>query len=671
MLLQKIILENYGLFAGKIEFDLAPRIRYRKERPIILFGGKNGAGKTTILEAIRLVLYGKAILGNRVTKDEYETFLHGRIHTGNNELLEPTYARVSITFEHVEIGEKKQYVVERAWTKKNNTGVKEFLKIKVNGKAMEKVTPGFWRGFIEDIIPERLSQLFFFDGEKIRGLADDESNSHVLADSIKMLLGLDIVERLKTDLEIYSTREARKRSDAKSKRAWDTAEKQIRNLKKNIRRDLDELAHIRTILDGILADIRNREKRLHQEGHLFATKRDNLTNKKTEIAAKIKDFEEKIRFECEKTYPFSLCPTMGKLLMKQLRSEEETKRLSLLKDELTDFHDAVVITLAEDEIIPADLRKKITLIIQKAINKKTDISIHPDAVPVLHEFSTSDVRRISDLISDSEERAITVHKTSEALQIMQNKLRDIVKELTRGPDEAQVQATFTEISSLNQRLGEFQQKEKNQQKEIKTKEYNLKALQREQNRYLDQQVARKDFKDRQSKIDTIQATLDAYLEKITASKIKQLCQTVVQGFNSLSHKGNIIKDIKIDPDNFTTTLYDQAEKPKPQESLSSAEKQLLAIAMLWGLAKTSGRPLPVVIDTPLGRLDSDHRSNLINNYFPHASHQVILLSTDTEVDQQLYRELSPNISHCYHLVYDGESNSTKVREEYFWKGLQE
>jgi DNA sulfur modification protein DndD len=75
----------------------------------------------------------------------------------------------------------------------------------------------------------------------------------------------------------------------------------------------------------------------------------------------------------------------------------------------------------------------------------------------------------------------------------------------------------------------------------------------------------------------------------------------------------------------------------------------------------------VIIDTPLGRLDSDHRRNLIENYFPNAGHQVILLSTDTEVDEELYNTLQPHISHCYHLKYNDQERYTSAKQEYFWK----
>ena len=144
-------------------------------------------------------------------------------------------------------------------------------------------------------------------------------------------------------------------------------------------------------------------------------------------------------------------------------------------------------------------------------------------------------------------------------------------------------------------------------------------------------------------------------------------------FNQLCRKHGLVKRIEIDPRNFAVTLYDRQNRSIPKAELSAGEKQIYAISMLWGLAKTSGRPLPMIIDTPLGRLDSDHRCRLIEHYFPYASHQVVVLSTDTELDKQNFEMLSPHVSHAYHLAYDQIQGSTKAEESYFWriKNLEE
>jgi DNA sulfur modification protein DndD len=87
--------------------------------------------------------------------------------------------------------------------------------------------------------------------------------------------------------------------------------------------------------------------------------------------------------------------------------------------------------------------------------------------------------------------------------------------------------------------------------------------------------------------------------------------------------------------------------------------------MVWGLAKASGRPLPCIIDTPLGRLDSEHRHLLLENYYPFASHQVILLSTDKEVDHHYLETINAHVGRIYQLCYDDVLGATMVHEGYF------
>ena len=90
----------------------------------------------------------------------------------------------------------------------------------------------------------------------------------------------------------------------------------------------------------------------------------------------------------------------------------------------------------------------------------------------------------------------------------------------------------------------------------------------------------------------------------------------------------------------------------------------MAIAILWGLGRASGRELPIVIDTPLARLDAEHRGRLLSRYFPYASHQVILLSTDSEINDKGLEALSPSISRAFHLQFDPEHGQTTIEEGY-------
>ena len=102
------------------------------------------------------------------------------------------------------------------------------------------------------------------------------------------------------------------------------------------------------------------------------------------------------------------------------------------------------------------------------------------------------------------------------------------------------------------------------------------------------------------------------------------------------------------------------------KDLSAGERQLLAVAILWGLAKASNSAAPTIIDTPLGRLDSEHRKNLVEQYFPQASEQVILLSTDEEFNPRYLKKINPYLSRSYLVAYDQKNNGSKVQEGYFF-----
>ena len=134
-------------------------------------------------------------------------------------------------------------------------------------------------------------------------------------------------------------------------------------------------------------------------------------------------------------------------------------------------------------------------------------------------------------------------------------------------------------------------------------------------------------------------------------------------------KHDFISDIKIDSD-YHIELQMEDGNYISKSILSNGEKQIFAISMLLALAKVSGRPLPFVIDTPLARLDSSHRDKIVENFFPNASHQVIIFSTDTEIDKMYFKKLAPHITRVYHLKYDDQTKSSLASEGYFWKPME-
>ena len=134
----------------------------------------------------------------------------------------------------------------------------------------------------------------------------------------------------------------------------------------------------------------------------------------------------------------------------------------------------------------------------------------------------------------------------------------------------------------------------------------------------------------------------------------------------LLHKRNFIEKISIDKETFEVKLFKGNDDEIAKTMLSKGELQMFATAVVWGLAKTSGRPLPFMIDTPLARLDEEHRQNLVEQFYPNASHQIIILSTDTEIDYNHFKKLEPYIERSFVIEYDSKEGKTIKHDRYFF-----
>ena len=170
-----------------------------------------------------------------------------------------------------------------------------------------------------------------------------------------------------------------------------------------------------------------------------------------------------------------------------------------------------------------------------------------------------------------------------------------------------------------------------------------------------------------NRIPKVKETLERFRQRVVSRHIGSLENAIYESFQHLIRKPKLLGSIKIAQDNFEMTLHDPSGAVVPFQILSAGERQLLATSILWGLAKVSGRPVPLVIDTPLGRLDSHHRTHLVERYFPAASHQVILLSTDEEIVGKYQKIIEGHVGKKFLLQFDQSKSSSAISEDYFQK----
>ena len=669
MILHKLTLNNVGLFRGQQTIPLTPN----GKGPIILIGGMNGAGKTTLLDAVRLCLYGRRALGHRVSHNEYNDYLSAMIHRDANSVMLLNHAAVSLEFEYAHGGETTKYRVERAWRQSgvDRRTVSEGLTVSENDLLNPEFETEHWQNRIDELIPIGVSQFFFFNGEDIQKLADDSSHDLYLAESIKALLGLNLVERLQSDLRIYANRLLKRDSPEPVQKEVETVESEIVTLRTSLTDAKTHVESLYTQIERLEIQITRQESRIAAEGGSYAKKRGNLKLRQEQLQSDIAVLENAIRDLCGELFPFTLVPELlkrlGERLVKEMELDEWETRNLALRTQNTEILETLAsesfwndASLSTSQI--EDVRAKITPLLKTQLKRPKTLQDFKK----IRDRSAAECDRLLEWIDAClNDVPRESRELSDVLEDTQLELREVEQALQKVPSEEALRPLIEKLSALNQDLGQLHKQAKDTDQSIRSLSYQLDVAERKLEKlHYTQQLGQAHIQ-RQKRVEDVQSTLTAYTKRLTHAKIASLGNAIVEGFNQLSHKPDRIKHVELDPQTFAVTLYDTHNRPLLKEELSAGEKQIYTTALLWALAKTSGKALPMILDTPLGRLDSSHRQLLIERYFPYASHQVVLLSTDTEVEGDLHSLLDPHISHTFHLAYQQAEGVTTIEEGYF------
>jgi DNA sulfur modification protein DndD len=672
MIFRRLVLEDFGLYRGIQEIDLAPRRRRGTTLPVVLFGGKNGAGKSTIFEAILLCLYGKSAIGERARQGEYLEYLFQRMHRSPFG-LSSARASVTVEFDFVQSGVRRVYEVTRSWIAESGTAssIQVSLDLRQDGQRLDDLDHDHWDDFLRELIPPGLSQLFFFDGERIQRLAE-EQDSLELGRSVKALLNLDLVDRLSADLQIYMARQMKAAAGDAQREEMERLEDVRKSLlvhRSDLGRAKDAIQsgkvdHLRTVIAEI-------EKKLRSEGSELAKARDDLTMEQQQLLAAIQQYENRLRDLASGPFVFALCPKAlegirkslsdlaGRLSQSDLKPVVATTRLV--------FQNFVSGELEGAEGIDKRLRKKVADLLAPSLQEALKNSAPKPADRSATRLSPEDRGQVMMWINAAlDDAAPEARRIGDELERASRRLQKVQSSLAQVPTDDVLKIAMAELNDAHRQLGAAQQEIASLQTEFDRVSTEIADAERRLEALGGKVDEGKKRDDRISVVKRSQAALKDYLRAVTQLKLNQLEREVTQCFGAICRKGDLVAQIRINPETFEMVLLDKSDVPVPKERLSAGEKQVFAVASLWALGRTSGRPLPVIIDTPLARLDSDHRKLLIERYLPAASHQVLVLSTDTEVDERLFASIGPHVSHAYHLTYDPAERFTAAQPGYFW-----
>lgn len=634
--------QNLGPFRERQLMDLSAR----STRPVVLVQALNGSGKTTLLTCLQIALYGSKALGAS-RSSEYEQMIRGlqRADASGN-------SRVDLSLRIELNGERDDIQVSREWTV-TPARVVERLTIS-RGGSVDFQMGQEWDEYLDSILPCELLQLFLFDGEKIEALANPRTLPDMLRRATEAFLGIGGIDQLGKDLVAVERRaliQAKHESEE-----YTSARAELEDMEAALAQTRERIGILSQAEAGTLQLLELNQKAY--ERYASEAQRSGLAayEKAAEIRAaelaarkRVAEAEDKVRAALsDPLLPLAGLGALWTEYKSTWAQESETRASRHLLNEI----------LARDQRVLQGLRGK----------------IEAKAVESVQEVLGADVRRYADKAS------LPMHLVSATPPV---DLESLIADAKSAHQDAvsRLEAARAELSNLERqvaaipqgdRLSEMLAELKSKSAAVTEAEVRLAAVRQElaDHRSNDEHVrvrveaARqrmaKDFQGHALESKALaagqraRAVLATYKERLLASKAAWLSEMITTEFKALMRKQRLVIRVHVDPDSYEVHIIGAHGHELPMERLSAGERQLLAIAVLTALIRKRRGRFPVVVDTPLARLDRTHRAALVKHFFAKVSHQVMVLSTDEEVEGNVLAEMERHTSRSYVIQFSDE-----------------
>ncbi|MEQ8584082.1 MAG: DNA sulfur modification protein DndD [Marinoscillum sp.] len=682
MLIDKITLKDFRIYQGINEISFL----HHPEKNVTVIAGNNGFGKTTFLTSLVWCLYGKLMtdVDERFRREIYEsggykrfcrksinraTWLSSEKENLRNRLVQlrgrekdqtemqidafNTFS-VSVVISDIFIPSVPCNKVEVIRTF-NAESEEETVEVLIDGRVNELTKEVGSEIFIHDfIMPKEIAKFFFFDAEKIVSLAEIRTieEKRELSRAYTEVLGIKKYEDLKRNLE--NIRFRLRRSEAS-----DDDRVQLEKLNKAIT-DNDKLqSHYRETLESKREEyarkreeIEKLQEKLIREGSSISLEElEDLKVLKENTATEFKNASLKFK-EFLEMAPFAIASKKLGQVNKYLLKEEENQASNLSSEYLKSKVNSIERAIAKNSKnlgIDHDVRKKLVDILLSELIVSGDQNFKP-----LLDFTSEQTNRFRALYDNVQNAYASRFKAlvqdmklkQSSMAILVSKLADaetkeddvVIQEIRRHKKilEDDIQEVEEEIVKLRVKL-------ESQVNESKTLHKRQSELSKRVN------VATIDTQKDEAAARLIKE-LKVFLERLKEKKKESLESKILTELQRLMHKQHFIDRVEVvlEEDLLDIEFYDAQGQIINKDGLSKGEQQLYATALLKALVDESNIKFPIFIDSPLQKFDQQHANNIIKDFYPSISEQVILLPLlEKELSHKEYQNLYPRVSKTY------------------------
>lgn len=713
MQITKLVLDNFSSYEGKTVFDFT----VKKKQPIILIGGLNGAGKTSIFTAIKIALYGPLAFGYTSNNAFYSKKIRGFI---NDKAFQTQLfsSGVSIEIKLKKERETKHYTIKRNWIIVDSK-IEEEYSIYEGSKLLEDSEKILFESFILNIIPIELFEFFLFDGEEVGTIFSSDGYNKYVKNALLTMCGIDDFEILQHFCKNYNGRiESAEEIELNNKYQdlldrISEAETAITACENTLAYNEQEIASLHTLIEQREAEFVRSGGLPPEEAKILEEEVIRYDKKREHIAREIKSFFEELM-------PFFIMKDLIPQLNQQIKYEEKAS----IHEYITNMISKEFISSIVEDKTPKD--NGISDALYEAIIKKFKVSsgAFDEMIFDLSKTEMGQILHLADKVTSFNSKEFT--KKIKEKDNLVKKITSIRQKLKNALSEEDAKRYTDEIVNAKHRIEILKLETIQKQNEKVELDSKIQTLNSELSILKDKIRASTQDRHVLDLSTSISQMMERLINNSMISIRKQLSQKIIENLQQIYRKDNLISIIEIS-ENFKFDLFQEQQftmnelkslianigikeffyvigdesirrlckyfsvneaddietaiiscgandtelvlyKRIELHSLSKGERQIFILALYWAIIQISGKHIPFVIDTPYARIDANHREEISSKFFPNISSQVIILSTDEEITKDYYKIIKPYIAKEYLLQNNQSENKTTVTNGYFFKG---
>ncbi len=672
MIIKKVQLEDFRIYRGVNEIDF----NVHQEKNVFIISGENGFGKTTFLTALVWCLYGKLMIDvdEKYKREIYEAGGYKKYATNNLNRSEKETREYSVSISLSDIFIPsipcQEVQIKRTFDLDKQ---EDHIAILIDGNTNELTKEVGSEIFIHDfILPKEVAKFFFFDAEKIVSLAEMNTieDKQKLSKAYSEVLGIKKYVDLKNNLQDLRLRLSRSSASKKDRDKFEKLQKEVDKIQGRIEFDEEQIANLLEEKQSKKRQSEQYQEKLIREGNSLTVEelvdlkklRDSLSEEGKSIRSQIKELLE--------LAPFAIAGSKLKEAKNQVQAEAHDKANQFDPALINKKAKAITAKFQKDGLnrikVDDESRSKLLKSLNEGILQEFTLQNRDHKVLLdLNDSENNEFMAIWENLRFSYSNLFKeLVKADRSNKVAYNKIIRKIKNSESKENDLLVQEIRREKANVDNRVAEIDKKTAELNQHVGGLQRELGVLSRQLSE-LSKRIQIDEYdraKDKEA--ENLIAYLEAFIEKLKSEKRSTLENGIKQELNRLMHKSDFVHcvDVDIKGEIIDINLFDSSDHRIPTESLSKGEQQLYATAILKALVDESNVKFPIFIDSPLQKFDKRHSGNIITDFYPNISEQVVLFPLlEKELSHLEYQGLLPNVSNAF-LIKNIDHNSSEFHQ---------